>query len=294
MVSTMVSSSRRRSSTARLAAVSCACALSANLRLASRSAAMWLKERTKSSISPVVTEATRCSYLPAAISSMASASASTGRVICLERNSASHTLKKKSKTVMSRRKRKKTVRIRLRERKSCQKSAVPELMLMAVRLKPSGKGRATTTTLPDAVADMPSAELWPATLRDRSSPRCAAASNKAESGPRSGTGRGARRIEPGEGWPERSTKAPENWRARVDSGRRLRQSRRQRNAMRTQLRLELRPGPGREPRSCNRLCLNARVLGDVLRHSAHHAGLSLRNCSALGENQRSRERFISR
>ena len=70
-------------------------ALSARWRLASRSAAMWLKDWTSSAISPVATRATRWSYLPAAILSMASASASTGRVICLERNRASQTLRKR-------------------------------------------------------------------------------------------------------------------------------------------------------------------------------------------------------
>ncbi len=37
---------------------------------------------------------------------------------------------------------------------------------MAVWLKPCGMGSATTTTLPEAVAAMPSAYSWPATLSD--------------------------------------------------------------------------------------------------------------------------------
>src|ERR1039458_1303067 len=57
MVSTIVSNSRRRSSMARLASVSCADELSANCRLVSRSAAMRLKARTRSPISPVAINA---------------------------------------------------------------------------------------------------------------------------------------------------------------------------------------------------------------------------------------------
>ncbi len=161
MVSTIVSNSRRRSSMARLAAVSCADELSANCRLASRSAAMRLKARTRSPISPVATCATRWSYLPAAISSMASASASTGRVICLDKNSASQTLEKKTKTVISSSIRKNMVRIWLRERKSCQYSSAPERMRAVVWLRPCGMGRAATTTLPDGVADHPARNPGP-------------------------------------------------------------------------------------------------------------------------------------
>ena len=105
---------------ARFAAVSCADELSANCRLASRSAAMWLKARTRSPISPLAISATRWSYLPAAICSIASPSASTGRVICLDRNSASHTLEKNTNTVITNSIRKNMVRIWLRERNNFQ------------------------------------------------------------------------------------------------------------------------------------------------------------------------------
>ncbi len=56
-------------------------------------------------------------------------------------------------------------------------------MRAVVWLSPCGMGSAATTTLPEAVAAMPSAYSWPATLITGSSLRCAAESRLAESGP---------------------------------------------------------------------------------------------------------------
>ena len=74
----------------------------------------------------------------------------------------------------------------MRERKSCQYASAPERMRAVVWLSPCGMGSAATTTLPEAVADMPSAYSWPATLITGSSLRCAEVSRLAESGPWSG------------------------------------------------------------------------------------------------------------
>ena len=121
MVSTIVSSSRRRSSIAWLAAVSCAEELSARL-----AAGLKIRCHVIEGFYQVAHLAggdgmeTRWSYLPAAISSMATPSASTGRVICLERNMASHRLEKKMNTVMSNCSMKKMVRMLLRARNSAQ------------------------------------------------------------------------------------------------------------------------------------------------------------------------------
>ena len=88
---------------------------------------------------------------------MASASASTGRVICLERNRASQTLEKKTTTVMSSSIRKNVARMLLRERKRSQYSAAPSRMRAVVWLRPCGMGRAAITIFPEAVAALPSA-----------------------------------------------------------------------------------------------------------------------------------------
>ena len=118
-------------------------------------------------------EATRCSYLPAAISSMASASASTGRVICLERNSASQTLEKKTTTVISSSMRKNVARMLLRERKSCQYSAAPSRMRAVVWLRPCGMGSAATTSFPEALRPCPAHSPDPAMRTTGSSLRWA-------------------------------------------------------------------------------------------------------------------------
>ena len=148
---------------------------------------MWLNDRTRSPISPLATSPTRWSYLPFAISSIASPSASTGRVICLDRNSASQTLEKNTNTVISSSSKTNMVRIWLRFRNSSQYSSAPARMRTTVWLNPTGIGSATTTTLPDAVADIPSAYSCPPTLNTASSPRRAVESRLADSGPRNGT-----------------------------------------------------------------------------------------------------------
>ncbi len=126
-------------------------------RLASRSAAMWLNAGAGAPGRPwpgLVTCSTRSSYFPAAIASMASARADTGRVICLERNIASQTLAKNTSTVTS----SSIKKIRwcgLRpcaSGKSCQYSVAPARMRDVVWLSPCGMGSATVTTgLPEDV-----------------------------------------------------------------------------------------------------------------------------------------------
>jgi hypothetical protein len=98
MVSTIVSSSRRRSSMARLAAVSCADELSASCRLASKigrhvvEGAHQVAHLAGGDAAPRDGRTCRPRSRP-----WRRPAPPPGRVICLERNSASQTLEKKTK-----------------------------------------------------------------------------------------------------------------------------------------------------------------------------------------------------
>ena len=228
---------------------------------------------------------------------MASASASTGRVICLERNSASQTLEKKTKTVISKQHEEKGGANLVARAEELPVNGAPERMRVAVWLSPCGMGSATTTTLPEAVADMPSAYSWPATFITGSSLRCAAESRLAESGPCSGIGFSllallrAREA----GWPGSTPAAPESWPARADPCRRPPQNRRA-SVMRWEPSSSCSAGRSRSgaPEAAIDSASTRALVVTYCASSSTTRVESSRNSEVLGENQRSMERFMSR
>ena len=114
---------------------------------------------------------------------MATAKASTGRVIWLERYRAIHTLEKMHSTVISSSASNNVLRIHLRLRKSSKYVTEPERMRMAGWLSPCGMGNAVTTILPEGVSERPSAYSRPTTLITGSLLLCEAVSRLSERGP---------------------------------------------------------------------------------------------------------------